>query len=266
MNGKDFMLCHSIKEEEALKLDGTKWKANFKFDGERIVAVVDKGQVMLINRRGNIKNEQFREVVDDLSKFPDCILDGEVISKDNNFNKLASRAGTKDIGKLRNLEKTVPITYMIFDLLQIEGKNFTQAPLGVRISELGKLMDNRICLNLKICIYWDIKPMLDYAKMVNGEGIIIKELGAPYESKRSRKWLKLKLWKETTLRVTSYTPNNAGIRVEDAKGNACQVAGGQSKEVAQKLDEQGYATIMIQYLEKTKLNRYRFISYRGLAE
>ena len=111
------MLCHSTNEEEALKLDGSKWEANSKWDGERIISIIDKGQVLLLNRRGLIKNNQFREVVEELATLPDCILDGEIISKDNNFNRLQSRAGTKDISKLRILERNIEQS-LIIDFFQ----------------------------------------------------------------------------------------------------------------------------------------------------
>ena len=74
-----------------------------------------------------------------------------------------------------------------------------------------------------------------------------------------------KLFKETTITITGYTENPKGIRATDSEGNAVQIAGFQSNEVKQKLHQNGYVTIAIQYLQKTKENRFRFISYRGLV-
>lgn len=116
-----FMLCHSTTEQEASQMDFTKWKANYKWDGERIIAIVDSGSVLLLNRRGNIKNEQFTEVVEELKTLPDCILDGELISKDNNFNRLQSRSGTDKGPALEIKKANIPITYMIFDLISLDG-------------------------------------------------------------------------------------------------------------------------------------------------
>jgi bifunctional non-homologous end joining protein LigD len=266
MNSKDFMLCESINEEEALKLNNKKYLANYKYDGVRIIAIVDKGQVLLLNRRGIFKNRQFEEIVDELKQLPDCILDGEIISKDNNFNKLQSRAGTQDGGKLTLKAQSTPIDYQIFDLLKADGEMLINEPLKTRVEHLNTLFVGRIFNNLKICEYGEIKELLDNAKARTMEGIIVKDMEARYEGRRSHAWLKLKLWKEATITITTYTVNNAGIRAETADGIAVQIAGGQSLEVKQKLDAGEEVSIYIQYLEKTKENKFRFISYRGMVE
>jgi len=261
---KDFMLCHSITEEESKKLDTNKWKANFKWDGERIIGIIDKGQVLLLNRRGFFKNEQFREIVEELKSLPDCILDGEIISSDNNFNKLQSRAGTKDLNKLKLLEKSIPVEYQIFDVLMADGKNLTTEPLRNRLETLKNVFGARIYAYLKICEYGEIGTFLGTAKANTMEGIVIKNMDARYEPRRSHNWLKLKLWKEAEIEICSYTINNAGIRTEDKQGNAVQVSGNQSGEVKTLLDTQGFCTIYVQYLEKTVNGKMRFPSYRGL--
>jgi len=269
MNAKDFMLCHSINEEEAGKLDTSRWKANYKWDGERIITIVDKGEVILLNRRGNIKNAQFKEVVEELKKLPDCIMDGEIISKDNNFNKLQSRAGTKDASSLILKASTIPIDYMIFDLLRVDSIMLTAEPLKDRIKQLNALFNGRDNFNfnhLKLCEYGEIATLLQIAKDKVMEGIIVKDMEAKYEGRRSRGWLKLKLWKETTVIITKYTANPAGIRVEADDGTAVQVSGAQSIPVKNKLDAGQEVAIYIQYLERTKENKYRFPSFRGMVE
>jgi len=267
MNAKDFMLCHNINEEESRKLDVSRWKANYKWDGERIIAIVDKGEVILLNRRGNIKNEQFKEVVEELKQLPDCILDGEVISKDNNFNRLQSRAGTKDASSLIKKASMIPIDYMIFDLLRVESEMLIAEQLKDRVKKLNALFNGRDNFNhLKLCEYGEISTLLQIAKDKVMEGIIVKDMEARYEGRRSRGWLKLKLWKETTIMITKYTANPAGIRVEADDGTAVQVSGAQSIPVKNKLDAGQEVAIYIQYLERTKENKYRFPSYRGMVE
>ena len=261
---KDFMLCHSTNEEESGRLDTNKWKANFKWDGERIIAIIDKGEAYLLNRRGLIKNEQFMEVVRDLRTLPDCILDGEIISVDNNFNKLQSRGGTRDASKIKILEKNTPVKYMIFDMLMAEGKSLISEPLRNRLGSLQKALGTKDYTSLEICQYGEIKDLLAIAKEKVMEGIVVKNMDAPYESRRSHNWLKLKLWKEGEIDVCSYEVNNAGIRVEDKIGNAVQIQGGQSLEVKEILDTLGHCVIYVQYLEMTVKGRMRFPSYRGL--
>jgi len=100
METKDlFQLCNSINEEEALKLDSKDYQANFKFDGCRIIAVVLDGEPIMFNRNGRICNFNFREVEAELKLLPNCILDGEIISIDDNFERLQSRVLTQNIAK-----------------------------------------------------------------------------------------------------------------------------------------------------------------------
>jgi hypothetical protein len=64
--------------------------------------------------------------------------------------------------------------------------------------------------------------------------------------------------------LTKYTPNPAGIRCETDSGIAIQVAGEQHKEVKELLDSKGRCEVFIQYLTKTKDEKYRFPSFRGI--
>jgi len=66
-----FMLCKGMTTDEAEKItpqhhDYAQYTANIKFDGERIIAVVLKGDVIFMNRNGKICNFNFREVAEDL--------------------------------------------------------------------------------------------------------------------------------------------------------------------------------------------------------
>jgi ATP-dependent DNA ligase len=261
----EFMLCKSTNEKDSKEFDTDVWKANYKYDGERIIAVIDNGNVLLVNRRLNLKNKQFQEIVEELEGMPDCILDGEIISKDNNFNKLQSRAGTKDALKLFQKETETPIDYMVFDIISLNGIDLKNNALKNRVEILNNLMKERQFEHIKVCEYGEIEDMLLIAKEKQMEGIIIKNMNSRYDEKRSNNWLKLKLWKEDTINVNKYTLNNAGIRVENSDGIAVQVAGTQSVPLKKMLDEGKEVSIYIQYLEKTKENKYRFPSYRGLA-
>lgn len=262
-----FMLCNSINEEEAKELDKEKWIANFKFDGERIIAMVVDNDVILINRRGKICNLHFSEVVEGLkeAKLGNCILDGEIISLDDDFNKLMQRAMTKTLSKIKIIEKTNPVKYMIFDILKNQDKDLRANPLKDRIEELKKLFENKTSDSFELAEYKSIEEMLPIAKEKDKEGLIVKYWFGCYESRRSDYWKKLKFFEEATITITKYTENPKGIRAEDDNGNAVQIAGEQSKEVKNLLDTIGQVEIYVQYLEKTADNRMRFPSYRGLV-
>jgi len=265
INKKDFMLCGKIKKEDISKLNGD-YLANIKFDGERILAVIQNGEVFLFNRRGKLKNSYYREVEQELKTLNNCILDGEVISFDDNFNKLQRRALTTDKFKQEQLRKEIPVKYMVFDILQTGTCELRFRKLKSRLQFLKNLIDFSLFNFVEVVEYKPIMEMLARAEQEDREGIIIKNMDSQYERRRSNNWLKLKFFKTTELRLVKYAENNNGIRCEDKNLNAVQIAGKQHLEVKNKIDSEGYCEVIVQYLEKTKLGRLRFISYKELKE
>lgn len=263
---KLLMLCESCQDENELnKLDRARYKANLKFDGERIMAIKKDKDILLVNRRNNIVNFKFQEVVRELKLLEgDFIVDGEIISFDDDFTKLQRRALTKDLKKIEQLEKEIPVKYVVFDILSIGEKSVMSMPLRERVILLQNLIVQG--QHIEIAYYGEIDNMLSFAIENDREGIVIKDMNASYESKRSKAWLKHKLFKETTLTITGFTDNNAGIRATDDKENVVQIAGHHAVEVKQVLQSNGYANVIVQYLEKTKEGRLRFPSYKRLSE
>lgn len=262
------MLCKSITESEAntrLYWDG--YLANIKFDGERIKAIKKDGEVFLVNRRGNIKTSNYLEVVNELEDIDgDFEIDGEMISFNDNFDELQRRALTKDKFKQMELRKSIPVKYMVFDILSIDLLNLRNMPLKKRIEFEGVVCDKGHKY-IEFAEYLPVKDILRRAKREGREGIVIKNMDETYhENKRHNAWLKCKFFKETTLELINYTINPAGIRCEDRQKNAVQISGKQHLEVKQLLDTKGTARVEIQYLEKTKDGRFRFPSYRGLID
>jgi len=264
---KLFMLANSINEESALQLkDNPNMKANIKFDGENIMAMKLNDKVILFNRRGNIKNANYREVVEDLKQLPNCLINGEIISADDNFQKFSSRILTKKADKIKELEKTIPIKFMVFDVLGI-GDIFTNKInliLKDRLIELENLFFGKEFKHTELAEYKPIQEMWDKANAEKREGIMVKNMNGKYEcGKRHDNWKKLKRWNEMDIIVTTYIPNNAGIRVETQDGLiACQVSGEQHNEVKDVLDSEGKAEITIQYLSLNEENGHvRFPSF-----
>lgn len=262
---KDFQLCESITEEEAVKLDNERYKANFKFDGERIIAVIINHDSILINRRGKICNFHFQEIAEDLKVLDDSIIDGEIISIDDNFNKLLKRALTKDISKLKQLQTEIPVKFMVFDILRVGNNLITTNPLKERIEELKKLFKEKQLKHTELIEYGNIKEIFEKAKKEDKEGIVVKDLTGTYEHRRSKNWLKCKFMKEIDLKMNKYTINPMGIRIENDKEIAVQVAGEISKEVKEIIDTKGEVTITMKYLSETDKGKYRFCSFKKIV-
>ena len=276
----DFQLCGSKTEEEVIGLPDTKYLGNIKHDGTRVIAVIKNGQVALLNRRGYNPYKEFAEVVEDLKQMPDAILDAEVIDFSDTFNILQRRSGTRIPAKQDILRKQIPVKMMVFDILQLDGQTLTGLMLKDRITIMEKLFkdfNDKFVPSpafhqdykkpfIEMSEYKPIKEMLAQAHLDDSEGIIVKDITAPYlNGKRTDNWSKVKFWLEGSIKACKYEINPKGITVEDDLGNRCLVAGSQSNQVKQLIDTNGEVEILTQYLERTADGRYRFISYRGLV-
>ena len=273
-----FQLCSVVTESDFINnnytYDNDRYVANIKYDGERIMAKVENGEVILINRNKRCCNSNFPEIVKELEKLKkgNFILDGEIISKDDDFNKLQKRALTKDKEKQKELMKEIPVCFMVFDILKYEDINVRSKELNERINYIknfeGLFEELKIDKELiKVAEFLKPKVMYEKAREEKREGIVIKKLNYSYsEGRNSGWWYKIKFFKEEVFEAISYTTNNKGIRVEDKNGNSCQISNSDYHEVKKIIDKNGKALINIQFLEKTKDNRYRFPSYRGMVK
>jgi len=264
-----FMLCHSTTSDELENYsDNKKYQANYKYDGERVMVAIENDKIIMFNRRGNIINRKFKDVEKELRQIDfRCILDGEIISEDDDFNKLQKRALSQNKAVIEYVTKNIKVNYMIFDVISFEGKDVRSYTLKERLKMVAKVFENKNFDILKKVEYYNVQDIYDLAKNENREGIVIKDLEGTYQSsKRSRNWLKLKFFKEGELDLTTYTDNPKGIRGEDSNGNAIQISGRQSQEVKDILDNKGSCRVYIQYLSQSPTTkRYRFPSYRGLV-
>ena len=266
---KIFMLANSTNEAEALNLNEANYTSNIKFDGERILAVIIDEEVILVNRRGKICNFHFEEIVEDLKQIKEnCIIDGELISVDDDFTKLQSRAMTKTASKIKELTKTIPLKYMVFDVLKVDTRELFSSKLKDRIIELENLFMGKKFKHTEMAKYKPIAEMLEQAKQEKREGIMVKDLNGLYESKRSDNWKKLKFWNEIDIIFDKYEDNPNGIKVfSKDRIIECQVGGvDNSKEVRDLIDKNGEVELTIQYLTKNPVTKkLRFPSYKKVV-
>ena len=262
---KFFMLCKSTAKEGSEIFFNSGYKANIKYDGERIIGIKKGKDVFLLNRRCREKSFIYPEIARDLSTLDfDFIFDGEVITLDGKFNSLQFRSNLSDREKIRKSVIENPVKFMVFDIINFKGQDLRFRPLWDRIKYFSKI--NLTGLKVEFVSYEDVEECLNYAEQEELEGIVIKDMNGTYEHRRSNFWLKLKLFKEEKHKFIRFTENPKGIRVEDEELNAIQVAGKNGVIVKKELQEKGFCWIVVQYLEKTKNGRLRFPSFKELEK
>jgi DNA ligase-1 len=197
-------------EKHTAKMTGIK-RLEQKLDGVRVLAIITKTTVNLYSRNGK-PFDNFPHIVESLEdikkKFSKTfqswphgfILDGEIIGE--SFQALMKQAQRKtDV-------KTDGMTYSVFDWLPLVDfeRGFSNAQQQKRLDLLEKyraVFDSTDCVRLMDGITVDLDTaeghdvMRRYAEdavAAGFEGIMIKDLGAPYECRRSTFWMK---WKPT---------------------------------------------------------------------
>lgn len=175
-----------------------------KYDGYRIIAYIEGSSVSLYTRNYNDYTSKFPSISQKLIEFArgrSMVFDGEVVVTDDvgksNFQALQ--------GYLKNHKSNAP-TYIIFDLLVLDGKDLRTSPLIKRKEILEDLLK-------------DAPPNLYYSKHIKGnarenfkaacesnlEGLIGKKSNSPYTGTRDGTWIKLKCDNREEFIIGGYT-------------------------------------------------------------
>lgn len=193
--------------------EGDQWISEIKFDGYRILALINKGQVRLTTRRGRNWTENFASIAREVSRLPveTAILDGEVVALNPD--------GTTNFQKLQNFLKNgkqTSLVYYVFDIPYYQNHDLTGVPLLERKNLLRELVRT----------YRERMPSVRYSEHVEGsgervfraaceygiEGVIAKRTDSPYVQNRSRSWLKRKCINRQEFVVGGFTEPKARSR------------------------------------------------------
>src|ERR1700710_1259917 len=114
------------------------WATEVKWDGVRAIAYCRPGRLQLQSRNLRDVTAQYPEVRR-LSRrlgARDAVLDGELVAFDEqgrpSFERLQQRIHQTDESVVRRRMKSHPVTYVIFDLLYLEGRDLAGEPYSRR--------------------------------------------------------------------------------------------------------------------------------------
>ncbi|WP_087128931.1 DNA ligase D [Caballeronia concitans] len=167
------------------------WSYEIKFDGYRMLARIERGDVKLVTRNGHDWTERMprlRAALEDL-QVDTAWIDGEAVVLD--------ATGKPDFNALQNAfdrRSTADIVLFVFDLLWLNGSDIREQPLRARRALLHELMQSvdSPLLRYSDDFAEDPASLVASACKMQLEGIIGKRADAPYRSGRSNDWIKLK--------------------------------------------------------------------------
>ncbi|MBV8393904.1 MAG: ATP-dependent DNA ligase, partial [Alphaproteobacteria bacterium] len=170
---------------------GAGWAHEVKFDGYRLQLRVEDGEAALRTRKGLDWTEKFSSIAEAAAKLPDCIVDGEAVVLD--------RHGAPDFGALQAAlsdGEGKDLVFFAFDLLFAGGEDLRGLPLRERKARLQQMIEALKGRHpaLRYVEHFETAgdAVLDSACRMHFEGIVSKELDAPYHSGRHGTWTKAK--------------------------------------------------------------------------
>ena len=194
--------------------EGEEWLHELKLDGYRIQLHIHEmksgRKVQLFTRKGLDWTHRMAAIAATARHLPvhAAILDGEVVVLDaEGGTSFAELQAAFDEGAPRAL------TYFAFDLLHLDGHNLRNLPLQQRKTILEGLLqevDEQQTVRYSSHIRASGGEMFRHACHLGAEGVVSKLASAPYQSTRSRAWLKSKCVLQQEFVIGGYTPLSSG--------------------------------------------------------
>jgi len=165
--------------------EGYDWAFEMKWDGYRGIAVCNGEDVRLVSRNGLDFTANYPAVADALAelKLSDTILDGELVAFGPN--------GAPSFHALQNSKGEV--SYLVFDVLRLDGTDVTGAPYSARRHAVEKLGLENGVVRVPAAFDGALTEAVEASRELGLEGVVAKRTDSPYRvGKRSAAWVKLK--------------------------------------------------------------------------
>ncbi|MFP5256207.1 MAG: non-homologous end-joining DNA ligase [Acidimicrobiia bacterium] len=192
--------------------EGEGWGYEVKWDGMRALAYVDGGTVRVQSYNERDVTTSWPELAGLADAIPatTALLDGEIVATDEDgrpsFGRLQQRMHLSRAAEVAARAAEVPVTYVVFDLLHLDGHDLTRLPLVDRRRLLDELLEPGASWQ-RSPIHDDGRALLDAATAQGLEGVVAKRLDSTYEpGKRVRTWLKVKVRPRQELVVGGWVP------------------------------------------------------------
>ena len=200
MHPLQFMLASPEEVATAImrRVGGEAWVED-KYDGIRGQLHKEGERVVLYSRDLNEVTAAFPEVVTAACVVPhDVLLDGELLAFKGGvvrpFFELQHRLGRKVVSA--QLLADVPVIFVAFDVLYLDGRNLLEEPLRERrrlLDELDLPSPFMLAYLIQANTPEELDRIFDAARARNNEGLMVKDPASKYTpGRRGLGWLKLK--------------------------------------------------------------------------
>lgn len=194
-----------------------RWGYEFKWDGVRALCLLVGGRTRLVSRNDRDITPSYPEVEPIAAAVPAAtVLDGELVAFDADtgrpsFGTLQHRMHVTAARTVQGLMVEIPVTYMIFDVLVLDGRELIDERYDVRrarLAELGLQGPSWQCPPH----FEGGGPEIRAASQSSGlEGVVAKRLDSVYRpGQRSDAWRKIKNVLTRDVVVGGWKPGQGG--------------------------------------------------------
>jgi bifunctional non-homologous end joining protein LigD len=198
-----------------LPADAADWGLELKWDGVRVITYISGDSVRATGRRGNDIADRYPELaaLADLLPGHQAVLDGEVVAFDRagrpSFERLQRRMHIAEPHP--RLIREVPVRYVVFDLLYLDGNATFDLAYRDRRELLEGLELGHGPIEAPSYLHGDdlaqVTELLDFTLELNLEGLVAKRLDAPYRpGQRVGYWRKIKNFRTRDVVIGGWKP------------------------------------------------------------
>ncbi|PKM49020.1 MAG: ATP-dependent DNA ligase [Firmicutes bacterium HGW-Firmicutes-7] len=183
-------------------LQSDEWIHQIKWDGIRGLSYINNNSITILTKKGNNRTSFYPEVHESIKllKGRSAILDGEMVVFDVQgrpcFKNILMRERIRTNERINQYLVRYPVKYIVFDLLNFNGKDLRRKPLNERKKLLNDIMSKSP--NISITDDFDDgNALFKLMKEQNFEGIVSKKSSSHYlEGKHHNEWTKIKALKK----------------------------------------------------------------------
>jgi len=217
-----FYLAYALEGEVNELGKPSQWQAEWKWDGIRGQIIIRDRKIFVWSRGEELVTDKYPEYSILLDLLPNgTVIDGEILpfSGDQplSFQHLQTRIGRKTLSA--KLLKEVPVSFVVYDLLEWNGEDIREWKLEDRRKKLEEIIQSKSNLVLKL------SPVIQYesweqltatrlrSREMLSEGIMLKRKDSVYrDGRRKGDWWKWKVDPFTVDAVMIYAMNGHGRR------------------------------------------------------
>jgi len=197
--------------------DDPAWRFEPKLDGIRALAEMETGSTVFRTRRGRDVTFQYPDIhmIHELVDQVNAVLDGEIVAVDGDgrtsFEILQQRMNLQNEREIKRVAKQIPVAFVAFDLLWLDGHETTGLSLEERRELLELIVETNHRLQLMGYVEEDGKVFVEGARSLGLEGVVAKKKDSKYvPGKRSPDWRKIKLISTQDCVILGWTPGQGG--------------------------------------------------------